>query len=74
MSIEEAVIEKLQQLPADKKQEVLDFLDFLQSKSKPRRSGRSLKGLWADLGIQIGEEDIADARRELWANFPRDDI
>ena len=29
-------------------------------------------GLWADLNIHITEEDIAEARREMWGNFPRD--
>jgi hypothetical protein len=28
--------------------------------------------LWADLGVDITEEDIAEARREMWGNFPRE--
>jgi hypothetical protein len=28
--------------------------------------------LWADLNMNITEEDIAEARREMWGNFPRD--
>ncbi len=35
---------------------------------------RSLLGLWADLGPAPSAEDIDEARREAWANFPRDDI
>ena len=35
---------------------------------------RSLKGLWADLGTTITAEDIDEARREMWGNFPREDI
>jgi hypothetical protein len=31
----------------------------------------SLLGLWSDLNIHITEEDIAEARREMWGN-PRD--
>jgi len=31
-------------------------------------------GLWADLDIGITDEDIDEARREMWGNFPRDDI
>ena len=52
---------------------MLDFVDFLKEKScgqkKPRRS---LLALWADLNIHITEEDIAEARREMRSNFPRD--
>lgn len=39
-----------------------------------KRSRRSLKGLWADLGVQITEEDIEKVRREMWSGFPRKDI
>jgi hypothetical protein len=47
-------------------------LEFLQRKGAPKLPRRSLKGLWADLGIDITEADIAEARREMWGNFPRD--
>jgi hypothetical protein len=33
---------------------------------------RSLYGLWA--GTNVSEEDIEEARREMWGNFPREDI
>lgn len=74
MSIEQAIIEKLRTLPPDKQQQVLDFAEFLQQKSLPKRPRRSLKGLWADLGVDITEADIDEARREMWGNFPRENI
>lgn len=37
-------------------------------------SRRSLEGLWADLGVDVSDEDIAEARREMWGGFPREDI
>jgi hypothetical protein len=72
MSIEEQVVEKLRELPPEKQKEVLDFVDFLKEKNGPKKPRRSLLGLWADLNINITEEDIAEARREMWGNFPRD--
>ena len=36
---------------------------------KPRVS---MRGLWQ--GVNITDEDIAEARREMWGNFPREDI
>ena len=78
MGIEHAMVEKLRVLPAEKQQELLDFADFLIQKTatppaeqvkKPRISSR---GLFADLGITFTEEDLAEARREMWGNFPRD--
>jgi hypothetical protein len=72
MTIEQQLLEKLRDLPAEKQQEVLDFVDFLNEKNGTKKPCRSLRGLWKDLGIEITEEDIAQARREMWGNFPRD--
>jgi Protein of unknown function (DUF2281) len=73
MTIEQQVVEKLRDLPPEKQKEVLDFVDFLKEKNGGRKKPlRSLLGLWSDLNFQITEEDIAEARREMWGNFPRD--
>ncbi|MBD2777524.1 DUF2281 domain-containing protein [Iningainema tapete] len=74
MKIEQAVLEKLRQLPVDKQQEVLDFAEFLHQKMASKPPLRSVKGLWAGLDIDITEEDIAQARKEMWGNFPEQDI
>ena len=34
-----------------------------------RTPRKSLRGLWR--GVDITEEDIAEARREIWANVPQ---
>jgi hypothetical protein len=74
MGIAESVLTKLRSLPPDKQQEVVDFVDFLHARAvRPRPKG-TVEGLWADFGVDITEEDIAEARREMWGNFPRDDI
>lgn len=77
--IEHAILAKLRALPPDKQQEVLAFVESLQQSNcqppepnpQPRRS---IVGLWDHLGVDITEEDIDEARREMWGNFPRDDI
>jgi EAL domain-containing protein (putative c-di-GMP-specific phosphodiesterase class I) len=74
MSIEKSVLEKLLKLPVDKQKEVLAFVESLEKKAAHRRCRRSLKGLWADLGVDISAEDIAEARREMWSGFPREDV
>ncbi len=74
MGIEQSVLEKLRALPVEKQHEVLDFVEFLDRKRNRERTRRSMKGLWADLGIQISEKDISEARREMWGGFPREDI
>ena len=74
MSIEKSVLEKLLKLPLEKQKEVLDFVESLQKETSPRRPRRSLKGLWADLGVQISPEELAEARRQMWGGFPRENV
>lgn len=72
MTIEEMVLEKLRGLSPEKQKEVLEFAESLKQGNGPAKPLRSLEGLWADLDINITDEDIAEARREMWGNFPRD--
>jgi hypothetical protein len=73
MNIEKSLLEKLHNLPVEKQKKVLDFVESLQ-KPAPLAPRRSLKGLWADLGVQLLPEDFAEARREMWGGFPREDV
>ena len=72
MTVEESILEKLRALPVEKQLEVLDFAEFLQLKSRLGKARHSPIGLLADLNIDNSEEDIAEARREMWGNFPSD--
>jgi hypothetical protein len=73
MTLEEAIIDAVRGLPVDKQKEILHHAEHLREEKtrKPRKSGR---GLWADLNIDLSAEEIDDARREAWKNFPRDDL
>jgi hypothetical protein len=72
MTIEQQVLERLRRLPPEQQKEVLDFVDFLKEKNGAPKKLRSLEGLLEDLNVDITEKDIAEARREMWGNFPRD--
>ena len=72
MTIEEAVIEKLRVLPFDKQHEMLDFAEFLAQKVLAKKPRKSSLGALAHLNISISKEEIDEARREAWANFPRE--
>ena len=74
MTIAETVAKSVKSLPPDKQQAVMDFAEFLKAhnRTRPKRTANVLKGLWANLGIDISPEDIQEARREMWGNFPRD--
>ncbi len=72
MSAVELITEKVKHLPEDKLGEVLDFIEFLVFRQRRPERLRSLAGLWQ--GFEVSEEDIAQARREMWGTFPREDI
>lgn len=71
MTIEEQVLEKLRGLPPETQKEVLDFVSRLKDKGR-KGSRRSLAGLWADLHLSATEDDIAEARCDMWGDFPRE--
>ena len=72
MTLPETILDSLQSLPPDKQQEVLDFVEFLKQRSQSKVPLKNFEGLWADYDFDISEEDLAEARREMWGNFPRD--
>ena len=45
--------------------------DLAETDKRPKKSVYSLL---SDLGPAPSAEDIDEARREMWGNFPRDDI
>ena len=72
MSIEEKVLERLRELPPERQQQVLEFADTLRDEPALGSPRHSLRGLWKDFNFDITEEDIAEARREMWGDFPGD--
>jgi hypothetical protein len=73
MTIDQQLMDTISKLPPEKKSELLDFAKHLRDKSehKAKRPWKSLMGALAHHNVNITEEDIAQARREMWGNFPR---
>lgn len=72
MTSEEVLLEQIKVLPPDLKREAIHFVEFLQTKVKMKAPRRSLKGALAGLDIKITEEDIRQARNEMWRGYTRD--
>lgn len=72
MTVKEAVLEKLGSLPVVRQQEVLDFVEFLETKESVRKPRRTLKGSLAHLNIDLTDEDMRQARNEMWRGYTRD--
>lgn len=81
----ETIAGKAQALPLEMQREVLNFVEFKLQQSKrvseqtdavvasARQRRPSNFGSLAHLGIAVTDEDIAEVRREMWANFPREE-
>jgi hypothetical protein len=74
MSLEQAILEVIRALPAEKQQEILTHATGLRDQAAKRKPFRSVKGLWADLGVSLSADEIQENQREMWKNFPREDI
>ncbi len=72
MTVKEAVLENLEKLPAAKQQEVLDFIEFLKAKQPKPKPRRSMQGSLAHLNIKWTEEDMKQARNEMWRGYTKD--
>lgn len=69
MSLEQAILDAIRALPAQKQQEVLNHATRLREETKQSAPLRSIKGLWADLGISLSADEIEANRREMWKRF-----
>jgi len=76
VTLEEA-LDLVKQLPPLDKVRLIEQMvrdierELMAARPAPRKS---LWGLCADLGPAPSAEEIDQARREEWANFPREDI
>ena len=72
MRIPELVLEKLRELTPEKQKAVLEFVESLRQNGAPTEPLKGFVGVLEHYNVQITEEDIAEARREMWGSFPRD--
>ena len=74
VTLEEALVVVRRLSPVDKARLIEQIVpdikrEFKAAQSLPRKS---LRGLWR--GLDIAEEEIAEARREMWGSFSREDL
>jgi hypothetical protein len=74
MSLEQAILDAIRALPADKQQEILSHASRLREDSVKKKPFKSVRGLWADLNISLSSGEIEQNQSEMWKNFPRDDV
>ena len=74
MSIEAELIEKIRQLPERQQVLLKSLVDELAHRepAQGEREGQHWYGALEHLGVTLSEEQLAEARREMWAAFPRE--
>jgi hypothetical protein len=74
VTLEQALVLVRRLSPVDKARLIERLAPDIERELKTAQpTGRkSLRGLWRGLGIT--EADITEARREMWSDFPREDI
>ncbi len=70
MSVEEAVLERLRELPPERQREVLNFVEFLGSKISQRQAALS-RIVAASEGAEVSEEYVAELERMRLADQKR---
>lgn len=75
----EDVLDRVKQLTPGQKLRLIeavipDLAEPLLRAEEAQKPLRSLYGLWKDLRVSLSAEDIDEARREMWGQFPREDI
>ena len=76
VTLDEVVAQALKLSPEDKARLIGQVASVLERDlvAPQPRPLQSFRGILADLGPAPSAEEIDEARREAWANFPRDDI
>jgi hypothetical protein len=70
--LEQAVALAVNLSPVDKVRLVEQVMATLERDlTQTKKPKRSLLGLWS--GVNLSSDDIDQARREMWGNFPRED-
>jgi hypothetical protein len=74
IALEHALALVRQLSPVDKARLIEQIAPDIERELQAARPAppKSLRGLWR--GIDITAQDIAQARREMWGDFPREDI
>lgn len=71
MTIQQKINIQIAMLPAEKQKKVLEFIESLAQPSV-KKPTKNLEGALTYLKINLSDEDIDEARAEIWNKFPRE--
>jgi hypothetical protein len=71
MSIDSSILQNLRLLSPEEQKKVAEYVESLAA-AKPRGPRKNPMGMFAHHAVDMPLEMFQEARREMWANFPRD--
>ena len=71
MGIDPNILRNLLLLSPEEQKKVAEFVETLIA-NKPQRTLKNPMGMFDHLGLDMPLDMFQEARREMWANFPRD--
>ena len=74
MTLEQSILDAVRALSSEQQEELLKFAGALRAREDNRAPRENGYGMLAHLGFRVSPEEIDEARREIWGDFPRDDI
>lgn len=72
MTNAEVLLQKIVVLPPAQQKNSIEYVDLLQNEVSTQPKCNSLKGALAHLNIKITDEDIREARNEMWRGCTKD--
>ncbi|MCA9994767.1 MAG: DUF2281 domain-containing protein [Anaerolineales bacterium] len=70
MNLQQTIEHQLDTLPLDAQTELLEFISYLQFKyTHTKKETAVLKGLWADVHLDVSQEDIRLLRQQVGNNL-----
>jgi hypothetical protein len=71
MHIDSSILRNLQLLSPEDQKKVAEYVETLAA-ATPRRSLKNPEGMFTHHAVDMPLEMFQEARREMWANFPRE--
>lgn len=68
----EVLLQKFEVLSPAQQKKAIEYVDSLQKEVSGQSKRKSLKGALKHLNIKITDEDIREARNEMWRGYTKD--
>ena len=73
MDLIELIATRIRRWPRERQRQLARIVEEMDPDSAPEEVD-TVRGLWADFEVDVSNEQIQEAREELFGDFPRRDV